>query len=48
MLPTWGVTPFNLKPIEHGYATEFSRELIRSRFLPDGEYNDGLILGETA
>ena len=48
MLPKWGVTLFNIKPVEHGYAAEFSRDLIRSGFLPEGEYNDGLILAETA
>ena len=48
MLQKWGVTLFNIKPIQHGYAAEFSRELIRSGFLPDGEFNDGLILAETA
>ena len=32
----------------HGITEEFARRLIHRRLLPDGEFNDGVILAETA
>jgi predicted nucleic acid-binding protein len=47
-LPSWGVTPFSLAPIQLAIAAEFSRSLQHARILPDGEFHDGCILAETA
>ena len=46
-LHRWGVTVFDLEPVEHGCTKEFARRLIRKGYLPEEELNDGLILGET-
>lgn len=47
-LPSWGITPFTLAPIQLAIAAEFSRSLQQASILPDGEFHDGCILAETA
>ena len=44
----WGLTPFDLKSVGHGITDQFSEKLMRLGLLPEGEFNDGLILAETA
>lgn len=44
----WGILPFDLVPTGHTITSEFSAKLIRKGFLPEGEFNDGLILAETS
>jgi predicted nucleic acid-binding protein len=44
----WGLTPFDLKSVGHGITEQFSKRLLRLGLLPEGEFNDGLILAETA
>jgi len=47
-LLSWGITPFDLEPVQHGLAENFSRLLRTRHLLPFEEVNDGLILGEAA
>jgi predicted nucleic acid-binding protein len=44
----WGITPFDLVAVGHGLTDAFADKLLRKGLLPDGEYNDGLILAETS
>ena len=44
----WKITPFDLAAVGHGLTDAFTRKLLRKGLLPDGEYNDGLILAETS
>ncbi len=47
-LLAWKIQPFDLEPVQHGYAERFSR-LLRDRcLLPETEVNDGMILAETS
>jgi predicted nucleic acid-binding protein len=47
-LLSWSIHPYDLKAVGHGITQSFAGYLIRKRFLPEGEFNDGLILAETA
>ncbi len=47
-LRDWGIQPYDLKSVGHGITEEFARRLIQRRLLPDDEFNDGVILAETA
>jgi len=40
--------PYDLKSIGHGITERFSQRLMNAGLLPEGEFNDGLILAETA
>ena len=44
----WHLLPFDLKSVGHGITEQFSARLIRAQLLPEHEFNDGLILAETA
>jgi len=44
----WKLSPFDLKSVGHGITEQFSNKLLRIGLLPEGEFNDGLILAETA
>jgi len=44
----WGIQPYDLKAVGHGITAEFARHLIQKGLLPPDEFNDGLILAETA
>ena len=44
----WGIEPYDLKSVGHGITEGFARRLIEKRLLPADEFNDGLILAETA
>jgi predicted nucleic acid-binding protein len=44
----WGIRPYDLKSVEHGITSEFARRLIERGLLPEGEFNDGVILAETS
>ena len=44
----WRLEPYDLKSVGHGITEQFSRKLIRLGYLPEGEFNDGLILAETS
>jgi hypothetical protein len=44
----WHLLPFDLKSVGHGITEQFSARLIRAQLLPEDEFNDGLILAETA
>ena len=44
----WGLRPFDLIPVYHGIAQQFSRSLISRGLLPEGEVHDGQMLGETS
>ena len=46
-LRQWG-EPYDLKSVGHGITEQFARRLIQKRLLPEEEFNDGLILAETA
>ncbi len=45
---SWQLSPYDLKSVGHGITEQFSRKLMRLGLLPEGEFNDGLILAETA
>lgn len=45
---TWGILPWDLIPAGHAITEQFSQSLIRKGFLPEGEFNDGLIIAETS
>ena len=47
-LRTWGIEPYDLKSVGHGITEQFARRLIQRQLLPEDEFNDGLILAETA
>jgi hypothetical protein len=47
-LLAWKIQPFDLEPVQHGYAERFSRLLRDRLLLPEREVNDGLILAETS
>jgi predicted nucleic acid-binding protein len=47
-LRSWNLSPFDLKSVGHGITEQFSEKLLRIGLLPEGEFNDGLILAETA
>ena len=44
----WKITPFDLAAVGHGLTDAFTAKLLRKGLLPEGEYNDGLILAETS
>ena len=44
----WNILPFNLISVGHGITEVNARKLMASGVLPDGEFNDGLIVVETA
>ena len=44
----WRLSPYDLKSVGHGITEQFSRRLMQLGLLPEGEFNDGLILAETA
>ncbi len=44
----WRLDPYDLRAVGHGITEQFSNCLIRDGLLPEGEFNDGLILAETA
>src|SRR5882672_3478125 len=46
-MKAWGLLPFDLVPTGHAVTERFSHKLITKGFLPEGEFNDGLILAET-
>ena|SRR5437762_986882 len=47
-LRKWGIQPYDLKSVGHGITSEFARRLIERGLLPEGEFNDGVIMAETA
>src|SRR6266542_2642298 len=47
-LREWGISPFDLKSVGHGITEQFARKLIWKGILREGEFNDGLIVAETA
>lgn len=47
-LREWGIQPYHLRSAGHGIAAEFSRGLMKRGLLPEGEFNDGVILAETS
>jgi predicted nucleic acid-binding protein len=44
----WGVTPYDLKSVGHGISERVARKILGARLLPEPEFNDALILAETA
>jgi predicted nucleic acid-binding protein len=44
----WELIPFELMPVGNGITELFSNKLMENRLLPEGEFNDGLILAEAA
>lgn len=44
----WNILPFDLISVGHGITEVNARKLMASGVLPDGEFNDGLIVVETA
>jgi predicted nucleic acid-binding protein len=44
----WHLLPYDLQSVGHGITERFSRRLMNAQLLPEGEFNDGLILAETA
>ncbi len=44
----WRLEPFDLKSVGHGITERFSEKLMRPGLLPEGEFNDGVILAETS
>ena len=47
-LRDWGIQPFDLKSVGHGITEAFARKLISRGLLPEDEFNDGVIIAETA
>lgn len=47
-LATWSLTPFDLPEVHHAVAETFARRLQNLQLIPEEEFHDGLILGETA
>ena len=45
---SWQITPFDLPPVGRGITEQFARILQQRGHLPEGEFNDGLILAETS
>jgi predicted nucleic acid-binding protein len=45
---SWNLSPFDLKSVGDGITEQFAKKLLRLGLLPEGEFNDGLILAETA
>jgi predicted nucleic acid-binding protein len=45
---SWSISPYDLVSVGHGITDRFSDKLLRKGMLPDGEYNDGLILAEAS
>jgi predicted nucleic-acid-binding protein len=44
----WNIMPFDLISVGHGITEVNAQKLMASGVLPDGEFNDGLIVVETA
>jgi len=44
----WNILPFDLIAVGHGITEVNARKLMASGILPDGEFNDGLIVVETS
>jgi hypothetical protein len=44
----WGIGAFNLTRLDQTIAERFAQRLLETRLLPEEEYNDALILAETA
>ncbi len=44
----WGFEPFNLVNVGHGITEQIAYKLIQEGFLPEREFNDGLIVAEAA
>jgi predicted nucleic acid-binding protein len=47
-MKSWRIVPWDLISAGHAITSEFSGKLIRKGYLPEGEFNDGFILAETA
>ncbi len=47
-LARWSIRPFDLDSTAEAICDQFVRILIHQRLLPEGEFNDGLILAETS
>jgi predicted nucleic acid-binding protein len=47
-LREWGIHPYDLKSVGHGITEKFAGRLIQKGLLPEGEFNDGVILAEAA
>jgi hypothetical protein len=45
-LRDWNLSPFDLKSVGHGITEQFANRLLRVGILPEGEFNDGLILAD--
>lgn len=45
---TWDIWPYDLKAVGHGITEVNAKKLASSGILPDREFNDGLIVVETA
>ena len=44
----WKIAPYDLASVGHGLTDGFTKKLLQKGLLPEGEYNDGLILAETS
>lgn len=44
----WNILPFDLIAVGHGITEVSAQKLMDSGILPEGEFNDGLIVVETA
>jgi predicted nucleic acid-binding protein len=44
----WQIYPYDLKSVGHGISEVDARKLIKAGLLPEEEFNDGLVLIETA
>jgi hypothetical protein len=47
-LRQWGIRPFDLDAAAEAVCEQFVRGLLRKRLIPEGEFNDGLILAESS
>ena len=48
LMREWQIFPYDLKAVGHGITELDARKLIERGILPEDEFNDGLILIETA
>ena len=46
-LREWGLRVFDLISVGHGITEQVANKLIVAGLLPEGEFNDGLIVAET-
>ncbi len=47
-LKAWGIVPFDLQAVNHGIAERFAQKVMDEGIVPEGEFNDAVIVAEVA